>query len=333
MFSIKKISEIVNGTIIGDENLSIVGPCDIEKGKEHCITYIKNNSYLNKINENKASAIIVSEEFPTKNFKKTFIKVQNSSYAFLKILDFFKKSKISKKEGISKNAYISKSAKISKKVYIGVNVVIEKNVNIQDNVSVYPGSYIGEGTFLGKGTTILSNVTIYDNIKIGNNCRIESGTVIGAEGFGIIQHNGKNKNIPHVGSVVIGDEVSIGSNCTIDRGTINDTTIGNNTKLDNLIQIGHNVNIGANCMLSSQVGIAGSSELGNNVIVAGQSGIIDHVTIGDNTTIAVKSCVFKSIKPNSFVSGIPALDHKKRLKQEAIVKKLPEIYKSYKKNK
>ena len=331
MISIKKISEIVNGTIIGDENLNVVGPCDIENGKEHCITYIKNNSYSNKISENKASTIIVNEDFPVKDFNKTFIKVKNSSYAFIKILDFFKKFKITNKKGISKNAYISNNAIISKKVYIGDNVVIEKNVNIEDNVSIYPGSYIGEGTSIGFGTIILSNVSIYDNIKIGNNCRIESGTVIGSEGFGIIQHNGKNKNIPHVGSVIIGNEVSIGSNCTIDRGTINDTTIGNNTKIDNLIQIGHNVNIGENCMLSSQVGIAGSSELGNNVIVAGQSGIIDHVKIGNNTTIAVKSCVFKSTEPNSFVSGIPAVNHKIRLKQEAIINKLPEIYKAYKK--
>ena len=331
MISIEKISEIVNGTIVGDRKLNIVGPCDIEKGKKNCITYIKDNSFSNKIINNKASAIVVNEQFDEKDFAKTFIKVKNPSYAFLKILEYFKKSKISKKKGISKDAYISKDSEISKQVYIGPNVIIEKDVTIEDNVNIYPGSYIGEGTIIGKGTTILSNVTIYENVIIGNNCRIESGTVVGSEGFGIIQHNGKNYNIPHVGSVIIGNEVTIGSNCTIDRGTINDTTIGNNTKLDNLIQIGHNVIIGKNCMLSSQVGIAGSSELGDNVIVAGQSGIIDHIKIGDNSIIAVKSCVFKSVKSNSFISGIPASDHKIRLKQEAILNKLPQIYKTYKK--
>ena len=331
MISIKQISNLIDGTIIGDKNLKIAGPCDIEIGKKNCITYVKDNTYFKKIKKNKASAVIVNNDFKGKDLNKTFIKVNNSSYSFLQILKYFKDIQVSTKNDISKDSFISNDAKIADKVYIGPKVVIEKNVIIEKNVSIYPGTYIGEGTKIGSGTKILSNVTVYDNVLIGKECRIESGTIIGSEGFGIIQYKGKNYNIPHVGSVTIGNHVAIGSNCTIDRGTINDTKIGDNSKLDNLIQIGHNVIIGKNCMLSSQVGIAGSSELGDNVIVAGQSGIIDHIKIGKNSVIAVKSCVFKSVKSNSFISGIPATDHNLRLKQEAILNKLPQIYKIYKK--
>ena len=216
---------------------------------------------------------------------------------------------------------IIKDRKISNNANIGIDVFID------DNVVIYPGSYIGDGSSIGKNTIIYPNVILYDHVTIGKDCKIDSGTTIGSDGFGLINHKKTNISIPHVGNVIIGSNVSIGANCCIDRGTINDTIINDGCKLDNLIQIGHNVILGEGCVLAAQVAIAGSTKLGNYVTVAGQTGIIDHLAIGDNTTIAAKSLVCNSLKKNSFVSGIPANIHKDVLKQYAAIKKLPNFFK------
>ena len=332
MYTIEEISKIINGNIVGDRKIIIKGVCDVEIGKHGYITYLKNEKYKKYLLNNQASVVVVDNNFDNSNLDKTIIKVKNPSLSFIKLLSFFKSKKINKKTGIDKNSHISNDAIVGNNVYIGSHVIIEKNACIADDVNIFPGSYIGENTIIGKETVIHPNVTIYDNVTIGKRCKINAGTVVGSDGFGIVTQKGKNFDIPHIGSVLIEDDVSIGSNCSIDRGTFNNTVIGKNTKLDNLIQIGHNVNIGKGCMLSAQVGIAGSSIIGNNVVIAGQSGIIDHISIGDNSVIAVKSCVYKTIPKNSFVSGIPAKEHKIRLKEEAIIKKLPTLYKEIKKN-
>ena len=333
MISLFQISEIINGKVVGNKDLNIVSVCDIEVGEKSCISYLKNSSYKKYIKKSNAAAFIVDTKIDILDFKKSFIVVDNPSKSFIKLLSFFKKKVILSKDGISDKSFISSKSKIGKNVFIGPNVTIEDKVSIGDNVKIDASSFIGYNSIISKNSEICSNVVIHENVKIGRNCRIDSGTVIGSEGFGIytsIEDN-KNFNIPHIGSVNIGDFVSIGSNCSIDRGTINNTIIGEYSKLDNLIQIGHNVNIGKNCLIASQVGIAGSTIIGNNVIIAGQVGIIDHITIGDYSIIAVKSCVYKSLPRKSFVSGIPAINHSDRLKQEAIIKKLPELYKKIKK--
>ena len=192
---------------------------------------------------------------------------------------------------------------------------------------IHPGVCIGDGSLIEKNTIVYSNVVLYDHVTIGKDCKIDSGTIIGADGFGLIYNKKSSFSIPHIGNVIIGNNVSIGANCCIDRGTINDTIIGDRCKLDNLIQIGHNVILGKECVLAAQVGIAGSTKLGNYVTVAGQTGIIDHLTIGDSTIIAANSLVCNSLKKNSFVSGIPANIHKEVLKQYAAIKKLPNMIK------
>ena len=332
MISALEISKLINGKISGDKNLVIQGVCDIEAGNDSCVTYLKNSSFEKYISKNRASLFIVDKHFNVKKYDRNFLIVENPAMSFIKVLDFFKSKNFLKKIGISKQANISPKSKIGKNVYIGPNVFIEEGSIISDNVSIHAGSYIGFNSLIKKNSEICANVSIHENVIIGENCRIDSGTVIGSEGFGIISstHN-NNCNIPHVGGVIIGNYVTIGSNCSIDRGTINNTIISEFTKLDNLIQIGHNVQIGRNCLISSQVGIAGSTTVGDNVIIAGQVGIIDHLNIGDNTTIAVKSCVYKSLPENSFVSGIPAVNHLDKLKQDAILKRLPLIYKKIKK--
>tara|TARA_B100001094_G_scaffold125277_1_gene121203 strand:- start:1474 stop:2469 length:996 start_codon:yes stop_codon:yes gene_type:complete len=331
MISALEISKLINGKILGDENLVINGVCDIEVGKDSCITYLKNSSFEKYISKNKASLFIVDKHFDIKKYDRNFLIVENPAISFIKVLNFFKSKKILQKTGISNKANISPKSKIGKNVYIGPNVFIEEGSIISDNVSIHAGSYIGFNTLIKKNSEICANVSIHENVIIGENCRIDSGTVIGSEGFGIISSTTNNYNIPHVGSVIIGNHVTIGSNCSIDRGTINNTIISEFTKLDNLIQIGHNVKIGKNCLIASQVGIAGSTTVGDNVTIAGQTGIIDHLNIGNNTTIAVKSCVYKSLPEKSFVSGIPAINHLDKLKQDAILKRLPLIYKNIKK--
>ena len=337
MISILKISSLVKGDIIGNKDLIVKGVCDIEVGKKCHITYVKDESYEKYLKHNEASVVIIHKNISIKNVDKTFIVVKNPALAFIKVLSLFKSKPLDKKDfSTSSKAKISKNAKISNQVYIGPNVIIEDNVVIEDDVKIDAGSFIGENSFINKKTHIFANVTIHHDVVIGKNCRIDSNTVIGSEGFGIISsYDGdgklkKNYNIPHIGKVIISDNVTIGSNCSIDRGTINDTVIGKNTKMDNLIQIGHNVQIGANCLIAAQAGIAGSVKIGKNVTLAGQSGIINHLTIGEGSIVAVKSCVFKSIKPNSFVSGIPARNHSERLKQEAVINKLPDLYKKLK---
>jgi len=332
MISLLQISNMINGDIIGNQNLDVKGVCDIEFGKKNHLTYLKNYKFQKYIKDSKACAFIVDKKINIKGCNKSFIIVENPSMAFIKILKFFKEKNTPSKIGISKYANISDKAKIGSNVFIGSNVIIDDNVHIFDNVRIDAGSYIGHNSSVNKNSHICSNVTIHENVLIGESCRIDSGTVIGSEGFGIVSDmkNKKNYNIPHIGSVKIGDNVTIGSNCSIDRGTINDTIIKDYTKLDNLIQIGHNVKIGKSCLIASQVGIAGSTIIGDCVTIAGQVGIIDHINIGDNSVIAVKSCVFKSLPEKSFVSGIPATNHSERLKQEAIIKKLPNIYKKFK---
>jgi len=333
MISLLQISNMINGDIIGNQNLEIEGVCDIEFGKKNYLTYIKNYKFQKYIKDSKASALIVDRRINITAYNdKSFIVVENPSMAIIEVLNFFKRENIPSKIGVSKYANISDKAKIGANVFIGPNVTIDDNVHISDNVRIDAGSYIGYNSSINENTHICSNVTIYENVLIGKNCRIDSSTVIGSEGFGVVSDmkNKKNYNIPHVGSVKIGNNVTIGSNCSIDRGTINDTIINDYTKLDNLIQIGHNVKIGKSCLIAAQVGIAGSTTIDDCVTIAGQVGIVDHVNIGKNSVIAVKSCVFKSLPKNSYVSGIPATNHSNRLKQEAIIKKLPDIYKKYK---
>ena len=326
MFSVKEIASLIGGSIIGDPNYTIKGVCDLEKGKKGFITYVKDSSYNKFLIKSKASVVLIKNKFEFNKSKKIFIIVDNPGLAFVSILELIKYKTIINHKKNSINIK-GKNIKIGDNVSISNNVNIGKNVFIGNDSIIHPGVYIGDGAYIGKETTIFPNVVLYDHVTIGNNCKIDSGSIIGADGFGLIKDKNKNINIPHVGKVVIGNNVTIGSNCCIDRGTINDTIIKDDCKFDNLIQIGHNVVIGKGCILAAQVGIAGSTTLGDYVTVAGQTGIIDHITVGNNSVIAAKSLVCHSLNENSFVSGIPANIHKDVLKQYAAIKKLPKILK------
>jgi len=330
MIHIKKINEIVNGELFGNDDLYIKGPCSIVNSKEGFLTYIKNPKYLESINTTFASAIIVdkSVDIP-KNSEKTILKVDNPSLAFLSFLKYFD-STINKEENnkISKLSNINKGAKIGKDVFIGDNVIIQDEVQISDNVRIESNTVIEHGSTIGRKSIIKANVTIHKHSVIGEKCKIKSGSIIGSIGFGLVTDNqGIHHHIPHLGKVVIENNVLIGSNCTIDKGTIDNTKIGQGTKFDNQVHIGHNVSIGKNCIICAQVGIGGSTKICDNVIVGGQAGIIDNLLIEDNVTIGPTSYVIKSIKKNSYFSGNPARNHKDHIRQDIIVSKLPKMYK------
>ena len=313
MISVSELSKLINGQIVGDKDFVVKGVCSIESGKKEHLTYLKNNSYKKYIKDSKASVIIVHNDYNQFLKNKTFIKVENPGLSFIKILEMFKKRlSINKKN----HPTLGKSTEISKNVSFGENVVVG------NNSIIHAGCFIGDNSEIGSNTILYPNVVIYNDIEIGNNCIIDSGCIIGADGFGLIECDKINYNIPHIGKVIIGNNVTIGSNSCIDRGTIDHTTIGDNVKIDNMVQIAHNVKINNNCVIAGQVGIAGSTILHDNVKIGGGSGIIDHLEIGKNSIIAGNSFVWKSIKENSFISGDPAEDHKLRLKKIAVFNKL-----------
>ena len=321
MISIDKISKVINGEVLGDKSFRVSGICDIEKGKNNCISYLSNNKYKKYLKTNIASVIIVDKNFKVEDKDKIYVKVSNPSVSFIKVINLFY-PKTNRSSKIDSSANIDSKVKIGNNVFIGPYVTIEKNVIIKDNVIIHSGSFVGENTSIDSNTEIFSNVSIYNNCKIGEKCKIDSGTVIGTDGFGLAKDKAINKSIPHIGRVIIKNDVYIGANCCIDRGTINDTVIDDNCRLDNLIQIAHNVKIGKGCIIAGQVGIAGSVILDDYVTISGQAAVADHVSIGENSVITAKSFVCNSTGKNSFLSGNPAQPHRSFLKQQIMLRNL-----------
>ena len=324
MYTINQIAKKINGKVIGDPNFTINGVCDLINGEVNKIAYVMSDKFAPFIDKTEASALLIKKSLKINKHKTNFICVKNPALSFIEVVNMFMPNK-KNIEGIHEKAIIDKNVELGKNIYIGPYAVIEKGVKIGDFSKIGAGSFIGENSNIGSQTNIKANVTIYHDVIIKNNCIIDSGSIIGADGFGLVNDNGTYQQMPHIGNVQINDNVLIGANCCIDRGTLTNTRIDKGTKLDNLIQIAHNVKIGKNCRISGQTAIAGSSILEDNITIGGQVGIIDHLHIGENTIIAAKSAVFESIKPNSFVSGIPAKLHKNRLRQEVVITQLPDL--------
>ena len=323
---ISKIARHINGEIEGNPNLEISGVCDIKDGNKGKISFLGNSKYLPFFHSTQSSAVIVQINQKLDPSEKTLIRVKNPHLGFAKTLEMFHPKSLYPSV-IHPSAIFNNSVQIGKNVTIGPNVIIGNNTTIGENCSIFAGSFIGKDCVMGYNCTINPNVTIYYNSQIGNNVNIDSGSVIGADGFGWVTDDGKHHKIPQIGNVIINDDVWIGANCTIDRGTFKSTMIGNSCKLDNQIHIAHNVVLGINCLIAGQSGIAGSTIVGNNVTIAGQCGIADNIEIGENSIIAAKSAVLQSIPNDSFVSGNPARNHKKRVKQEIVIQQLPEMVK------
>lgn len=326
-FTVSKIAEIVKAEIIGNPEALIRTVCKIEEGVPGGLTFLANPKYTHYIYETKATAVIVNDDFvPERPLEATLIKTSNAYLAFAKLLDFYNTLKKEKK-GISHHACIDGTAKTGENVYIGEFASIGENAVIGNNVKIYPHAYIGDDVIIGEDTVIYPGVKIYPECVIGKKCTIHAGTVIGADGFGFASQEGEFTKVPQIGNVIIEDEVEIGANTCIDRATIGSTIIRKKVKLDNLIQIAHNVEVGEGSAFAAQVGISGSAKIGENTILAGQVGVAGHLEIGNRVVVGAQSGVTNSIHDNQIVLGSPAIPFQDEKKLIIYRKKLPELYK------
>lgn len=330
--SVSQIAQLIGAEIEGNKDIQINNICKIEEGKPHAITFLANPQYEPYIYETQASAVIVSKQFKAqKDFKHspTLLRVENPYQAFAQLLNFYQEYIKEKKVGEEQPIFKSENVTVGKDCYIGAFVYLGKNVKIGNNTKIYPHTYIGDNVNIGDNCNIYAGVKIYHDCKIGNDVTIHAGTVIGSDGFGFApnQENVYHK-IPQLGNVIIEDHVEIGANVTIDRATIGSTIIRKGVKLDNLIQIAHNVEIGENTVIASQSGVAGSTKIGKNCMIGGQVGIIGHLKIADGTKIAAQSGIGHSIEEaNTIVQGSPAFHVGDYQRSYVLFKKLPELYK------
>lgn len=327
-FTAKQIADILKGEIVGNSDIQVSSVAKIEDGKSGDLCFLANPKYASYIYSSSASIVIVNKSFtPEKKINSTLIKVEDAYSSFSQLLDLYNKMKFNK-VGISEKADICSNTTINEGVFIGAFTSISEDAIIGKNVKIHTNCYIGENVTIGKGSVIFSGVQIYHDCKIGENNIIHSGTVIGADGFGFAPDNNTNySKISQIGNVVTGDNVEIGANTTIDRATMGSTKIGKGVKLDNLIQIGHNVEIGEHTVIAAQAGIAGSSKIGKKCMIGGQTAIAGHLTIADNVKVAGQSGIAASItEKGKIVQGPLAFDIKEFQRAYIIFKKLPKIY-------
>ena len=324
-YTLRQISELIDGRLVGDENALIIDVAEIQHAKEGEITFLHNPKYFRYLESTQAEAVIVPEDF--KGEYKNLIYVKNPNYAFSVLIRKFRPEPPLPEPEVHKTAVVSEKAEISSSAYVGPYVMVEEGAFIGDSVVVYGHTFIGKRVKIGEKTVIYPNVTIYHDCQIGRNVIIHSGTVVGSDGFGFTQLDGKTVKIPQAGGVIIEDDVEIGANCSIDRATVGNTVIGEGTKLDNLIQVGHNVKIGKYCFFAAQTGIAGSTVIEDCVMCGGQVGIAGHLHIGENAKIAAQSGVSKDIPPGAKVFGYPARDAMKANRELAHLSALPELFK------
>lgn len=325
-FTANQIAEILEGTIVGDANIEVDKLSKIEEGQKGSLTFLSNPKYTHFIYSTNASIAIVNNEFvPEKEIKTTLIKVEDAYKAFSKLLAYYNEIRLNK-SGIENPHFISESATLGEDVYIAAFSYISDNVKIGNNVKIYPNAFIGDNVQIGENTIIMTGVKIYSDCIVGDNCVLHAGTVIGADGFGFAPNEeGIYSKVPQIGNVIIEDNVDIGACTTIDRATLGSTIIRKGVKLDNQIQIAHNVEIGENTVIAAQTGIAGSTKIGSNCMLGGQVGIAGHLTIGNNVRMAAKTGVGKNIKDNEVIQGTPAFGYGDFNKSYVYFKKLPEL--------
>jgi UDP-3-O-[3-hydroxymyristoyl] glucosamine N-acyltransferase len=331
-FNAIQIADLIQGTVEGNTEVKVTDISKIEEAKAGSLCFLANPKYEHYLYSTKASIVIVNNSLQLSQpipEDTTLIRVPDAYAAFVQILEKYEglKSSLEKSSLIEEPSYIHPTSKIGHNPYIGAFAYIGAGAVVGSNVRIYPGVYIGENVVIGDDSTLYAGVKIYKDSKIGNNVIIHAGTVIGADGFGFAPlADGTFKKIPQLGNVVIEDEVEIGANTTIDRATIGSTLISKGTKIDNLVQIAHNVEIGQNTAIAAQAGISGSTKIGNHCLIGGQAGIVGHIKIADGVNINAQSGVSKSVSENNYkLTGSPAFEYKAALRSQAIFRKLPEI--------
>jgi len=326
-FTAAMIAGMLDGTVEGDPETRLNTIAKIEEGHEGALSFLSNPKYETYIYTTGSSAVLVSKDFkPSKRVNATLIRVEDPYMAVARLLAIYEQSKPVKK-GIHPTAVIEDSATVGKDVYIGAYAVISENAVIGDGCRIYPHVYVGEAVKVGSKTTLYAGVRIYKECIIGNECIIHGGVVIGADGFGFAPVNDNNYlKIPQVGNVILEDNVEVGANTCIDRATMGSTIIHRGVKIDNLVQVAHNVVIGENTVIAAQTGIAGSTKVGKNCMFGGQSGMVGHITIADGVKVGAQTGIIGSVKgENSIVMGTPSIDSRKFMKSYAYFVRLPEL--------
>ncbi len=325
-FTAEMIAGLLNGEIVGDKNAAVSTVSSIDGGKAGSLAYLTNPKYEQYIYTTEASIVLVDKTFePKEEVKTTLVKVENVAECVLNLLEMYNASR-PQKSGVSKLASIHEEATVGQSCYIGDFTVVERGAKLGDKVQLYPQCYIGDNVEIGEGTKLYPGVKIYEGCKIGRNCIIHAGAVIGADGFGFApKADGTFAKIPQLGNVIIEDNVEIGANTCIDRAKTDSTIVRSGVKLDNLIQVGHNVQIGSNTVMSAQVGIAGTTKIGSNCFVGGQVGFADHITVGNGCKIGSQSGLDKNVPDGEIRFGSPALPGIQYHRSFAVFRNLPEM--------
>ena len=325
-FTAEQIAGILEGEVVGNPNAEVSKLSKIEEGAEGSLTFLSNKKYNNYIYTTKATITIVNKTFvPEGEINTTLIKVDDAYLAFSKLLEFYNQAK-SNKVGIEQPSVISENVKYGDNFYLGSFAYIGTNVTMGDNVKIYPNCFIGDNVVIGNNVTIFAGAKVFSETEIGNNVAVHSGAVLGGDGFGFAPNpDGTYSKIPQIGNLIIEDNVNIGAGTTIDRATMGSTIIRKGVKLDNQIQVGHNVEIGENTVIAAQTGIAGSTKIGKNCMIGGQVGFAGHITVGNNVHIQGKTGVTKSVKDGEILQGNPAMSYKEYYKSYVHFKNLPTI--------
>lgn len=326
-FTARTVANFLKGEIVGNPDVEVTDIAKIEEAKPGTLAFLANPKYNKYLYETQASIVLVNKSLEIeKEVKATLIKVDDAYQSFASLLELYEQSK-PVKEGIEKDCFISNSAIIGQKVYIGTYAYIDNNSKIGNNVKIYPQAFIGENVIIGDNTVIYPGVKIYSECRIGANCVIHAGAVIGADGFGFAPNSENNyKKVPQIGNVLIEDYVEIGANTTIDRATMGSTIIRKGVKIDNLIQIAHNVEIGENTVMAAQTGIAGSTKVGRDCMFGGQVGLSGHLNVANGVKIAAQSGVNSSLnQENATFMGTPAMDYSSFIKSFVLFRNFPKL--------
>lgn len=330
-FTVQQIAQLLGGSIKGDGSLKITMLAKIQDAKPGQIAFLSNPKYEQFIYTTQASAVIVGKDFQAKkDIAATLIVVENPYSSFTRLLEEYHKMLNFQKVGIEQPCFIGNGSKEGKNIYRAAFSYVGTNVTLGDNVKIYPHVFVGDGCVIGDNTILHPNVKLYAGTRVGNNCEIHSGTVIGSDGFGFApQPDGTYKTIPQLGNVIIEDNVSIGANSVIDCATMmgDATIVHQGAKLDNLIQVAHNVEIGKNTVIAAQSGISGSTKIGENCVLGGQVGVAGHLTIANKTSVGAQTGILKSVEQeNTKLFGTTALDVKEFFRSYAVFKKLPDLF-------
>jgi UDP-3-O-[3-hydroxymyristoyl] glucosamine N-acyltransferase len=327
-FTVQQIADLLQGKTEGDNSVTVRTLAKIEEAQSGALAFLSNPKYEPYLYSTGASAVIVSESLELKKpVNATLIRVSDPYSSFSVLLEYYQAALLASKTGVEQPCFIGNNSTIGENHYRGAFSYIGNNCRIGSNVRIFPQAYIGDNVTIGDNTTVFAGAKLYANTVVGSNCTIHAGAVLGSDGFGFApQADGSYKAVPQIGNVVLEDNISIGANTAIDCATMGSTIIRNGSKIDNLVQIAHNVEVGQHTVIASQTGISGSSKIGDRCVIAGQVGIVGHITIADQTTIGAQSGVSKSVKESgTIIQGSPAFDYKQNLRAITVFRKLPDL--------